>query len=182
MNFWKDNPKFWESKITNPKYAEAKAELVSDIKTLIEALEIKTVIDVCGYKGEVGKMLPPDVEYICLDIVDGFDVTYEWTHQLIERNIVLSDPEHTLAFTSLSLLCFRPEAVNHIVNQMRKYSKTQYYYEEKTHKELSLSETDNFAQVNNDFGGKWTYDWKKFLGDVDLLDSEVGPWVRIFSK
>lgn len=182
MNFWKQNPEFWQNKTQNPRYKEQRAELVSDIKSFIDALDITTVIDVCGYRGEIGKMLPKVINYINLDIVNGFDVTHEWTHQLVERNIVLDDPENVLAFTSLSLLCFRPEAAQHIINQMKKYSSIQYYYEEKLKQELLLSDTDNYAQVNDDFGGKWTYNWEKFIGNVDLMESKVGPWVRIFSK
>lgn len=181
MNFWKQNPHFWKEKSKNPNYDKQKTELGFDIGTLIQAHNIKTVIDVCGYDGSTRKYLPKNIEYISLDIVDGFDVTYDWAHQMIEKNIVI-DPKTTLAFTSLSLLCFRPEATQHIINQMRKYSFLQYYYEEKTKPELLMPETDISAQVNSDFGGKWTYDWEKFIGDVDIIDSEIGPWVRIFSR
>jgi len=180
-DFWKEHPEFWRNKtLGNPMYIAQKEEMASDLRTLIEALDITTVIDVGGYDGRMKKLLPRGVKYHNLDIFTGFDVTHEWTHQLIEKNIVLDDPVHTLAFTSLFLIGIRPEAAQHVLTQMRKYSKTQYYFEEEGCEDWS---GQNWKQLNNDFGGKWAYNWETFIGGVDYLVSEVNKkWVRIFSK
>ena len=181
MNYWKEYPEFWRNKqLGNEPLKKQKEELASDLRTLIEALEIKTIIDVGGYDGRMKELLPETVEYHNLDIFVGFDITYDWTHQLIEKNIVLDDPEHTLAFTSLTLIALMPSAAQHVLTQMRKYAKTQYYYEEKPGE---LPKGSNSMQVAKEYGGKWAYDWESFIGNVDQLNSDVNPkWVRIFSK
>jgi hypothetical protein len=181
MSYWKDKIDFWRNKTAgNQIYKRQKQEIASDLRTLIEALDITTIIDVGGYKGELGKLLPKNVKYINLDISEGFDVTYDWTHQLIEKNIVLDDWEHTLALTSLFFIVIPPPAVEHVLTQMRKYSKTQYYFEEDAD---DILEGQNSKQISEEYGGKWAYNWTSIIGDVDYLFSKVNKkWVRIFSR
>lgn len=170
MNFWENKPDFWDNKTRDNKvYEDQKFELITDINHLIDRFGIKRVADVGGYKGGLCDSFP-GVEYVNLDIHNGFDITQDWVAQGFE------DKPKTLCFTSLTLICFPPDDVQHIINQMLKFSSDLIYLFEEIR-----PENDHCEQISSEYGGKWAYYWTKFFSKGHALaHSKVGPkWARI---
>lgn len=169
-DYWKEKPDFWDNRTRDhKKYEDQKFELIMDINHLIDQFGIKRVVDVCGYKGGLRDSFP-GVEYVNLDVVEGFDVTKDWVDQGFE-----SKPK-TLCFESLSLICFPPEQAQFIVDQMLNYSSDLIYLFEEIRPEC-----DHGEKISDDYGGKWAYHWTKlFSKGHALAHSEVGEkWARI---
>ncbi len=177
MSWWFDKLDFWRNKtVDNEIYARQKEEVVRDLKIIIETHKIQRVIDVGGYKGIVGTMLPNGIEYLNFDAVNGFDVTEEWSGQKGAKN--LKKIPRTLVFTSLVLIGISPEKMSDLLNQIWKYGDHFYFYEE-----AFTGDHHDGYQLNGDYGGKWSYDWKrllsprgKFHGHLSQVNSS---WVRM---
>lgn len=180
MNYWEEKPDFWRNRtLEHGAYINQKAELVEDIKEIIEKHNIKRVIDVGGYKGIVGEMLPDGVEYINLDIVNGVDITKPWAEQ--ETLTKLRKRKDTLIFTSITLICIPPEQMHGLLAEIRKYGDHFYFYEEK----FDPTKDHDGEQISHEYGGKWSYDWKRLLHWGTFwkeAESRFNPkWVRIWS-
>lgn len=159
MNYWQEKPDFWDNRTRDHKaYEDQKAELVADVNKLIDISVIRNVIDVGGYKGGLRDSFPK-AKYQNLDIVEGFDITKDWEKQGLQVK------PNTLCFTSLSLICFKPEDVRHIFQQMKKYSRVMYLYEE------YRPEEKHEQQISKEYGGKWAYDWNQLAAELELAYS-----------
>lgn len=175
-NYWEEKPDFWGNKTTgNAVYKRQKAEIVSDILKIIEAYHIKRIIDVGGYKGELGQLLPNGVEYINIDFTTGVDITKPWFGQKGMKTF--SKRKNTLALTSLVLIALSPEEAAATVEQMKKYSDMQYFFEE----QLLSGEPEE--KISNAYGGKWLHDLTKFTDEISgIRQSEVNPhWIRVLN-
>ncbi len=146
MNFWQEKPDFWKNKtLDNQIYADQKAEVARDITDLIRIHKISRVLDVGGYEGILGTLLPKDVEYVNLDIHAGFDITKSWGSQGLRFK------PKTLSLTSLVLICLPPKEVHKVIDKMRYFSDLMYWFEE-FHPDLA-----DGIMINGDYGGKWNY-------------------------
>lgn len=178
MNYWDEKSDFWRNKTQhNDIYEKQKLELVSDIKKIIRDKNIKRVIDVGGYKGIIGTMLPDGVEYINLDFRSGVDIALPWQGQNGLKTF--KKEKGTLVITSLTLICLSPEALAITLSECRKYGDTFYFYEENFNPE----KYHDGQQINDDYGGKWIYDWERLFkpwGLKNFVSSVVNPnWIRI---
>ena len=180
MNYWEEKIFFWKNKTDgNDIYKKQKNEVASDLKEIIKREKIKRVIDVGGYDGIVGTLLPDGIEYINLDIKHGVDITSEWNKQKTLET--LKKVKGTLIFTSLTLICIPPERMHELLREIRKYGDTFYFYEEKFNPEKYR----DGQQLSEEYGGKWIYDWKRLLawGFWKTEESKVNPsWIRIWSR
>ena len=178
MNYWDEKADFWINKTRdNEIYQKQKLELVSDLKKIIREKKIKRVIDVGGYKGIVGTMLPDGVEYINLDFRSGVDISLPWQGQKGMKSF--KKEKGTLIITSLTLIVLPPEAVANVLSESRKYGDHFYFYEEKFNPEKH----QDGQKLNDEYGGKWLYDWERLFkpwGLKNFVTSVVNPnWVRI---
>lgn len=176
-NFWHEYPEFWKNKtLGNPHFEGQKKELIEDVLQIIHERKIERVIDVGGYDGVVGTMLPDGIEYVNLDMLHGFDVTKPWKDQ--EGMKTIKKDKTTLVITSVVLICIPPEDLHSLFKEMRKYGHTFYFYEEKYRPELG-----DGAQESKQYGGKWNYDWRRLFngwGKWEYKDSAINPaWIRI---
>jgi len=173
MSFWGDSKQFWERKtFGNEIYARQKRELLFDIHNFGKMHNIRRVIDVGGYKGDLAHRLK-DFDYRCIDIVNGFDITKDWESQGLKKLPA------TMCFTSLTLLCFPPEQVEFILSEMLKYSRQIYLFEE-----YNTSCYEHKQKISDEYGGKWAYDWARFAhhhaADFSITMSKVNKaWARV---
>jgi hypothetical protein len=180
MNYWQDKPEFWKNKTQdNPIYKAQKQEMLVDIMALIGRFHIEQVIDVCGYDGEIGRLLKHagmETEYINLDFQTKIDVSKPWADQ-----IKIDTKKYTLAVTGISLITFPLEQVTEIIKQMEAVSKCQYIFEQKFNPARSHGE-----QINDEYGGKWNYDWFQLFPNLvtdDVKESISNPnWVKFSRK
>ncbi len=149
-NWWSVAPEFWKNKTQgNLIYAKQKEEVVNDLSSLIVEFDIKNIIDVGGYQGEIGKLIEEkqiQINYTNLDFITKVDLTKDWIEQGLEK----PKKEETIVATSLCLIAFPPEDRKNILKQMFELGKVIYCFEE-VHDE---SITDG-QRLSNDFGGKW---------------------------
>lgn len=173
MNFWKDKHEFWRNKLAgNDIYARQKAEAAKDIIKFCHKHKLKYVVDLGGYKGELGEFLKGEVAYSSLDIVTGFDITDNWEEQGHGK---LND---VLYITNLTLIALSPEDVQKVTDQMKLYGKHFYLFEERIERGYEGS-----VKINNDYGGKWHHIYENFFDGyrVTYKESQVNPkWDRIF--
>lgn len=149
-NWWRDVLEFWKNKTAgNFIYEKQKEEVVNDLESLISEFDIKNIVDVGGYNGEVGKLLEKkkiDVSYTNLDFITKVDVRNDWTEQGFEK----PKKEETLVMTSITLIVLPPEERAKVLKQMFEVGKIVYCFEE--------SHDDSIIDgqlLSNDFGGKW---------------------------
>lgn len=148
-NFWEEKIEFWRNKTTENKlYEGAHQEISADLHRLIELYNIKRIIDVGGYQGEMKQRLPRDIRYHNLDFVTKFDLSKDWESQ----GLALGDPEVTVCFTSLVMISVPPEVFEHIKNEMRKFSRFILHYEQ-----VPIPGMKSGQQIDPHYGGKWNY-------------------------
>lgn len=169
-NFWSEKNEFWGNKtLDNKAYIDQAEEVRRDLRDLVYIHKIKRVIDVGGYKGRIGEEPIGAANYVNLDIVNGFDITKDW-----EEQGMVVEPK-TLCFTSLVLICIPPESIDTVVAQMKKFSKVLYFFEESR-------PLPHRHKLNDDFGGKWSYDLREFFPKADFKISSTNPtWVKVTS-
>lgn len=170
-NFWKDKYQFWRNKtLNNPTYEKQKTEAAKDILNILRTLGLKKVCDLGGYDGALGKYLP-NVEYLCLDIKDGFDMSSDWVEQQFRPD------KETLLVTSLTLLVLSPNEMIRTVSNFITYGQYAYCYEEQWD-----GEDDEFSiQINDVYGGKWHHNLRKYFAPyaIDMVPSWFNPnWQR----
>lgn len=170
-NFWKDKYQFWRNKtLNNPTYEKQKKEAAGDILSILHTFNLKKVCDLGGYDGALGKCLP-DVEYLCLDIKDGFDMSSDWVEQQFRPD------EETLLVTSLTFLVLSPDQMVRTVSNFKTYGRLAYCYEEQWDGE----DDELFIQINDDYGGKWHHNLPKYFAPnlTDSIPSWFNPnWHR----
>lgn len=170
-NFWKEKNEFWRNKtLENATYKKQKLEVAADILCLLETFGLKKVCDLGGYDGALGKCLP-DVEYLCLDIKDGFDISSDWAEQKF-----IPDKE-TLLVTSLTFITLSPDQMARTVSNFKTYGRYAYSYEE-----YWDGDKDKYSlQINDDYGGKWHHNLPKYFAPnlTDSIPSWFNPkWER----
>lgn len=173
MNFWQEKPEFWKGRIAgNKTYDLQKKELAGDIEAIQKTYHIQNVLDVGGYRGELGLYLPKGLKYRSLDITDGFDVTKPWTPQGVEQK------PFTLAVTSLVMIVLSPADVVATINEMQKSADYLLFYEE------AYGSHYTGEKITDDYGGKWNHDLRAFIDPekaVTTMPSEINKnWERIF--
>lgn len=173
--FWQDKVDFWKNKTNgNQIYIKQAYEVKKDLRKA-EKLCLKkdvTFLDVGGYDGRIGM---GDV----IDIHNGFDLTKDWQEQWNSDGRVLHE-HYNIVFTSLTLICFPPEQVQHILREMRRVA-TDYVY---IFEEQPIGYTPQ--QISAEYGGKWQYNWMDEFRKAGFLPypgcfqtSKVNPrWVR----
>jgi len=174
MNFWSEKPEFWKSRIAgNATYQKQKAELVQDIADIKKTFGIQTVLDVGGYRGELGLSLPKGLKYRSLDLVNGFDITKPWASQGLVKQ------PHTLALTSLVAIVLSPSDLLATIDQMQKNADYLLFYEE-----LYDGRHYNGEKISEDYGGKWNHDIRSYLPElvaITTIPSQANEhWERIF--
>ena len=170
-NYWKEKDQFWRNKtLDNATYAKQKLEAATDILNLLRIFGLKKVCDLGGYDGALGKCLP-NVDYVCLDIKDGFDMASDWAEQKFTPD------EDTLLVTSLTLITLSPDQMVRTVSNFKTYGRLAYCYEEY----WDGDDDKLFLQVNDDYGGKWHHNLAKYFAPnvVDSIPSWINPkWQR----
>lgn len=179
MNYWEQNPSFWESKINGSTIYDVQGKELGDhINALATELGAKTVLDVGGYKSRMRQYIKPTLTYFNYDIINGMDITKPW-ERLGEPRI-----KYDILMTSLTLLCFSPEDVEHIMWEMKGHAtKAIVLFEEDWHDRISF---EHGSKMNDDYGGKWQYNWLKVLkahdDNVQRLQSAVNPHWAIYTQ
>lgn len=179
-NWWSVAPEFWKNKTQgNLIYEKQKDEVVNNLTSLINEFDIKNIVDVGGYKGEVGRLLEDKgvkVNYKNLDFITGFDLTKDWTEQGLKK----PKKEKTIVFTSLCLIAFPPEDRNKVLKQMFDLGKIVYCYEEVHDESIADGQL-----LSNDFGGKWAVTLEGILKEcgktksIRIEQSKINShWVR----
>lgn len=147
-NFWVEKNEFWRNKtLDNQVYVKQKEEAARDILFLLKKYSLNKVYDLGGYNGALGKYLPL-VDYICLDIKDGFDISEDWAAQQF------TPEKDSLVVTSLTLITLSPDQMVRAVSNIKTYVNSLFYaYEETWDGKLG----ELFNRVNDEYGGKWRH-------------------------
>ncbi len=178
-NYWEDKVDFWGNKTKdNPVYDRQKREVRDDILKIVEAYHIKRVIDVGGYKGELGQLLPDGIEYINIDFTTGVDITKPWLGQ--KGMTTFKKVKGTLTVASLVLVCLSPDDAAAVVSEMKRYSDLQYFFEEQ------LPDGKEYGQqINDAYGGKWVHDLSNgpYLDEPhSIRQSAINKrWIRVLN-
>lgn len=152
--WWKDKPEFWANKtLGNPTYEQQGKELGAFLTDLSEHVQATNILDVGGYQGRMKQYLPEYLLYNNYDIVNDVDITQPWDEQTGGRI------HFDIVFTSLTLLCFPTQEVEKILWEIYGHAnKAVVIYEEKWNANLK-----NGTQINQDYGGKWSYNWLQLM-------------------
>lgn len=163
-NFWVEKPEFWKAKLNNNEvYARQRMEVRKDLFDIASQKRAKTFADIGGYDGRMGMGKVYDIQ-------SGFDLTQDWDKQKFKPV--------DICFTSLTLICFSPEQVRHIMYQMYKHTRIGIYmFEEQMNPEKHSHE----EKISDEYGGKWAYDWGRMFPEAQINVSEVNDrWIKIW--
>jgi hypothetical protein len=179
MNYWKEKIDFWENKTKDNKIYQSKnREIIADVIKIIRKNEIDQVIDVCGYKGELEKLLRFfgfKGRYINIDFRTDVDVTLSWDKQL---SVPIDKTKKTLSICSLSLMCIPSEEILNVMYEIDIHAKYQYYLEQDF-----IKGKEHAEKLNDQFGGKWNYDWSIFFPKIKIETSKVNKsWVKFYRE
>lgn len=173
-DFWKEKPEFWKNKLADHEiYQRQKAEVNQDLIQLLNLNNWNSVLDVGGYKGAQGELLPRQFEYKNIDIIEGFDIRKSWKEQGLDKR-------YDIVMTSLVLITTPPEDLTHVIDEMYAHAKHALYIFEEDRPEL-----EHGTKLNDDYGGKWSVRLTGIIKDrpvfksVKVIQSRVNPnWVR----
>lgn len=152
MNYWQEKPDFWRNKIQGNQIYDAQGQELGDhINELIRRHGAYSVLDVGGYNGRMRQYISPDVTYFNYDIINGFDITKPWDTKHEPRML------YDIVFTSLVLVTQPPEAVDHIIDEMRRHAvKAVVLFEENW---FGWQNFEDGRKISDEHGGKWQYNW-----------------------
>ncbi len=156
MNYWQEKPDFWQNKLAgNAMYDQQAQELGAHLNALATELGAKTILDVGGYKSRMRQHITPTLTYFNYDLINGVDITKPW-EKLGEPRI-----KYDITFTSLVLICLPPEEVEAVIWEMRGHTeKAIVLYEENFYGTPGF---EHGKKINEEYGGKWEYNWLKIL-------------------
>lgn len=159
MNYWEEKIEFWRNKTYGNKvYTAQKQEIADDIYKLAKTRSCKSVLDAGGYDGALGKLLPEDIEYKCVDIKTGFDLTKNWPDQGINQ-------QYDIVVFSLVLLTISPDYIYFVMNEAYRCARKIIYVYDENPGQLMPGH-----QVSDEYGGKWIVTLAGIIGDKKYSD------------